>query len=63
MSGKSVPALWPQYLQTVSVVLAAREFMESIDLKVQNAFESRVRASSLEADARATVESTIEEAA
>jgi type I restriction enzyme S subunit len=62
MAGKSVPALWPQYLQTMSVVLAVHEFMENIDLKVQNAFELRVRASSMEAEARAIVESAIEEA-
>jgi type I restriction enzyme S subunit len=62
MAGKSVPALWPQYLQTMSVVLAVHEFMENIDLKVQNAFELRVRASSMEAEARSIVESAIEEA-
>jgi type I restriction enzyme, S subunit len=63
MAGKSVPALWPEYLQTMSVVLTACGFMENIDLKVRNAFELRVRASNIEADARAAVESAIEEAA
>ena len=62
MTGASIPALWPQDLEKVPIVLAVPEFMEGIDFSVQNAFELRVRSSFLETDAHTLIESAIEEA-
>lgn len=63
MTGASVPALWPTYLQQIPIVQAASEFMKDIDALVQDAFEHRVSATSLEFEARSLVERTIEGAA
>lgn len=63
MTGASVPALWPSYLNEVRIVKARRSFMEEIDGIVQQAFEMRIAATVHETDARRIVEQAIEEAA
>lgn len=63
MTGASVPALWPKYLNEVRVIKARSEFMAEIDDRVRAAFENRVKATALEDRARALVERAIEEAA
>ena len=62
MTGASVPALWPTYLNDVRVVKAGRSFMEEIDEIVQQAFEMRIAATVHETDARRIVEQAIEQA-
>lgn len=63
MTGASVPALWPKYLNDVCVVKADVDFMADIDKRVQRSFENRVTATQREREARALVERAIEEAA
>ncbi len=63
MTGASVPALWPTYLNEVPVVKASGSFMEEIDQLVQQAFELRIAATVHEIDARRIVEQAIEGAA
>ncbi len=62
MTGASVPALWPKYLNEVCVVKASARFMKEIDGRVQRAFEQRVTATQHERAARTLVELAIEEA-
>ena len=61
LTGSSVPALWPTYLNNVSVIRAAADFMIHIGRVVEKAFEDRVVASKLEDQARILVEQAIEE--
>ena len=63
MTGASVPALWPTYLNEIRVVKASESFMEEIDQLVQQAFELRIAATAHETDARQIVEQAIEGAA
>jgi type I restriction enzyme S subunit len=62
MTGASVPALWPTYLNEVCVVQASVGFMANIDDRVRQAFEKRLTATRREREARALVERAIEEA-
>lgn len=62
MTGASIPALWPTYLKRLLVVKAETRFMADVHEKVTAAFEDRVKASTLEDDARRTVEEAIERA-
>jgi type I restriction enzyme S subunit len=60
LSGSSVPALWPIYLNEVNVIKAKPDFMTEVGDRVQKAFEYRVVASGLENQARRLVEQVIE---
>ncbi len=60
MTGASVPALWPVYLDDVAVVKADASFMRKVDRMVQEAFEMRVSASENDRKARHLVESAVE---
>lgn len=63
MTGASIPALWPVYLNKVKVVKASDDFMSMVDILVQAAFEKRVQATQIEREAREMLESAIEAAA
>lgn len=63
ISGSSVPALWPVYLESLPIVKAPKPVMAEIDQIVQKAFEARVEATKKDDVARALVEKAIEEAA
>ena len=63
ISGSSVPALWPIYLESLPIVKAPKPLMFEVDRIVRQAFEMRVEATSNDDAARALVEKTIEEAA
>ena len=60
MTGASIPALWPTYLNRLRIVKATTSFMNDIHEKVTVAFEDRVKATELEDDARRIVEQAIE---
>jgi type I restriction enzyme, S subunit len=62
MTGASVPALWPKYLNTVCIVKASMSFMKRVDSLVRQAFEQRVAAINFESVARTIVEHAIEAA-
>ena len=63
MTGASVPALWPMYLNNVAVVKASAAFMKKVDHAVQDAFERRVVAGEKDIAARRLVEDAIEKEA
>jgi type I restriction enzyme S subunit len=63
MTGASVPALWPMYLDNVAVVKASAAFMKKVDRVVQDAFERRVVAGEKDVAARRLVEDAIEKGA
>jgi type I restriction enzyme S subunit len=60
MTGASIPALWPTYLERIPVVKADRLFMENIHERVVEGFEKRVAAGEAETTARNVVERAIE---
>ena len=60
VTGHSIPALWPSQLNSLPVVLAEPETMETISRVVVDAFENRVKATSLEKEARQIIERAIE---
>jgi type I restriction enzyme S subunit len=62
MTGASVPALWPKYLNQVRVLQCSEDFMFEIDRLVVGAFEMKVLAAAKEQEARFLVERAIEEA-
>lgn len=63
MTGASIPALWPVYLNKIKIVKATPSFMKDIDGLVKSAFEKRVQATQIEQSARDFLEKAIEEAA
>lgn len=63
MTGASIPALWPTYLKKLRVVKATPRFMARVHEQVTAAFEDRVKATTLEDEARRLVEQAIEKEA
>jgi type I restriction enzyme S subunit len=61
IAGKSVPALWPIYLNGIKVLKAGLEVRNMVHELVAAAFELRIKATSLEHKAIAIVEQAIEE--
>lgn len=59
-TGHSIPALWPSQLNSLPIVLASPEVMETISRVVLEAFENRVRATALENEARQVLERALE---
>lgn len=63
ISGSSVPALWPIYLDSLPVVKAPSKLMQQVNQIVLAAFEMRVQATQKDELAQKIVEQAIEEAA
>jgi type I restriction enzyme, S subunit len=61
MSGASIPALWPKHLKQIKVPIVNEHVQLKLDNIVNNAFELRIEATSLEDRARSLIEKFIEE--
>lgn len=61
IAGKSVPALWPRYLDRIKILKATPSVRQSVHEQIVKAFEMRVEATGMEDKARGIVENAIEE--
>ena len=60
IAGKSVPALWPEYLKDIKVVKVSKTCRQRVHNTIASAFELRIDATRLEDSARLLVEDAID---
>ncbi|HOY67293.1 MAG TPA: hypothetical protein PLP29_10415 [Candidatus Ozemobacteraceae bacterium] len=63
ISGSSIPALWPSYLDSIPIVLSDSHIMDHVHSIVEECFEKRVNATKIENESRQIIEKAIVEAA